>query len=225
MAHGPPTGERVADAEGASSTVCREVDSPVGVLRLVAGPRGLRAVGWARDAGPFAQHFAAARRVSAHPLLDEAARQLAQYFAGRRRTFALVCDPVGHGFARRVWQALHTIPYGTTRTYGELAAQLGAPGAARAVGLANGKNPLAIVVPCHRVVGARGQLVGFAGGLAAKATLLALEGQHGGEASLPLFARLRADREALGGPACDGTLLRGGETARCVARPDGRTLP
>lgn len=174
------------------SSVYTEIGSPVGLLRLVAGPGGLRAVLWPNDVAAPGHPLADAVCVAGHPRLDEAARQLAQYFAGERRQFALACDPVGPPFAQRVWRALCTIPYGTTRTYGELAAQLGAPGAARAVGLANGKNPLAIVVPCHRVVGSNGKLVGFAGGLAAKAALLALEARHAGTAALPLFALHRA---------------------------------
>jgi len=104
--------------------------------------------------------------------LDQAQAQLAEYFAGTRRDFDLDLDPAGTAFQLRAWKALRTIPYGRTITYGEQAAQLGGPGAARAVGAANGRNPLSIVVPCHRVVAATGALTGFAGGLDIKAWLL-----------------------------------------------------
>jgi methylated-DNA-[protein]-cysteine S-methyltransferase len=103
-------------------------------------------------------------------------RQLSEYFAGERTTFDFPLVLAGNAFERRVWEALQAIPYGTTITYGELAARLGAPGAARAVGAANGRNPIAIVVPCHRVIGARGKLTGYGGGLARKRALLAHEG-------------------------------------------------
>jgi methylated-DNA-[protein]-cysteine S-methyltransferase len=106
---------------------------------------------------------------------DEAIRQLYLYFAGRLRTFDLPLRPAGTDFQLRVWAALLDIPFGETRSYGTLAAQLGNPAAVRAVGLANGANPIAIVIPCHRVIGAAGQLTGYAGGLDVKRRLLALE--------------------------------------------------
>ena len=104
--------------------------------------------------------------------LDAAEAQLEEYFSGSRREFDLALDPVGTEFQRRAWMALRTIPYGRTISYGEQAAEMGEPGAARAVGAANGRNPLSIVVPCHRVVAASGALTGFAGGLGTKAWLL-----------------------------------------------------
>ena len=104
--------------------------------------------------------------------LDAAEAQLEEYFSGSRREFDLALDPVGTDFQRRAWMALRTIPYGRTISYGEQAAEMGEPGAARAVGAANGRNPLSIVVPCHRVVAASGALTGFAGGLGTKAWLL-----------------------------------------------------
>lgn len=110
------------------------------------------------------------------PLLAEAARQLAEHFAGERTDFDLPLAPPGTDFQRRVWDELRRIPYGTTATYGELAERLGDPRCVRAVGLANGRNPLAVVVPCHRVIGADGKLRGFAAGLDRKQRLLALEG-------------------------------------------------
>lgn len=113
-------------------------------------------------------------------VLAEAERQLTAYFAGALTEFDLPLAAQGTEFQRRVWQALCTIPYGTTASYGQIAARIGAPTASRAVGLANGRNPIAIVVPCHRVIGANGSLTGYAGGLATKQQLLALE------AGLPL---------------------------------------
>lgn len=109
------------------------------------------------------------------PLLKEAARQLEAYFRGRLRTFDLPLAPYGTEFQQRVWKALRDIPYGETRSYKEVAAALGQPQAARAVGMANNKNPIGIIIPCHRVIGASGHLVGYAGGLRAKARLLELE--------------------------------------------------
>ncbi|MEJ0005457.1 MAG: methylated-DNA--[protein]-cysteine S-methyltransferase [Steroidobacteraceae bacterium] len=99
----------------------------------------------------------------------------ANIFAGKRRTFTVKLDPAGTQFQNRVWEALRTIPFGQTRSYGELADQIGSRKAVRAVGAANGRNPLSIIVPCHRVIGANGKLTGFAGGLEVKAQLLALE--------------------------------------------------
>lgn len=112
----------------------------------------------------------------ASPLLNEAMRQLTAYFAGTLSSFDLPLAPHGTEFERAVWRALREIPYGQTRTYGQIAAQLGKPGAARAVGRACGKNPLLIVVPCHRVLGGGGRLTGFAAGLEAKRRLLETEG-------------------------------------------------
>ena len=110
-----------------------------------------------------------------HPVLLETERQLGEYFAGERRTFDVPLSFAGTDFQKRVWAALLAIPFGETRSYGEIAQQLGAPGASRAVGAANGRNPISIIAPCHRVVGSNGKLTGFAGGLDAKAFLLALE--------------------------------------------------
>jgi methylated-DNA-[protein]-cysteine S-methyltransferase len=110
-----------------------------------------------------------------HPLIDEAIRQLEEYFERRRRRFDLPLDLHGTGFQARVWKALLEIPYGETRSYGELASKLGMAGAARAVGAANGSNPVAIVVPCHRVIGSGGRLTGYGGGLDRKKFLLDLE--------------------------------------------------
>lgn len=109
-------------------------------------------------------------------LLERAAAELAEYFAGTRRAFTVPLAPAGTPFQRLVWDALREIPYGTTATYGEIAVRIGRPGAARAVGSANHHNPLSIFIPCHRVLGSGGALTGYAGGLEAKRTLLAIEG-------------------------------------------------
>jgi methylated-DNA-[protein]-cysteine S-methyltransferase len=110
-----------------------------------------------------------------HPVLKETERQLGEYFNGARKKFDLPLDFAGTAFQKSVWKALLKIPYGQTRSYGELAKQLGNAKAMRAVGAANGRNPISIVAPCHRVIGASGKLTGFAGGLQAKAFLLQLE--------------------------------------------------
>lgn len=155
------------------------VDSPLGPvlvaadaagLRHIAFQRGTRAVQpppeWQPDDGP------------ACPPLAEAVRQLHAYFAGDLRTFDLPLAPRGTPFQQRVWEALCTIPYGETISYGQLAGRIGRPTASRAVGAANGRNPLPIVVPCHRVIGSSGELTGFGGGLHLKEGLLALERTH-----------------------------------------------
>jgi methylated-DNA-[protein]-cysteine S-methyltransferase len=110
-----------------------------------------------------------------HPILLETERQLSEYFAGKRTRFAVPLEPRGSEFQKRVWSALKEIPFGKTRSYLDLAKTIGLPKASRAVGAANGKNPLSIILPCHRVVGASGALTGFAGGLETKAKLLTLE--------------------------------------------------
>lgn len=110
------------------------------------------------------------------PLLLEAKRQLEEYFAGLRASFSLPLNPQGTAFQKKVWQQLEAIPYGQTRTYGQIAAAVGQPTASRAVGGANHNNPIAIVIPCHRVIGANGKLTGYAGGLDIKEKLLRLEG-------------------------------------------------
>jgi methylated-DNA-[protein]-cysteine S-methyltransferase len=143
-----------------------KLDTPVGTLTLLAGALGLRAVLFPGEAPP------AGVVGGAHQPLAPAARQLQEYFAGERRTFELPLDPVGTPFQRRCWLALSSIPYGTTISYGEQARRLGYPRAARAVGAANARNPIPIVLPCHRVVGANGALTGYGGGLDAKRMLL-----------------------------------------------------
>jgi len=144
--------------------------SPLGELMLVAGPDGLRAVHL-----PDRHVTPGADWVEDLLGLAPAAEQLAAYFAGERREFDLPLAPPGTPFDHAVWGLLQAIPYGETRSYGELALRLGRPERVRAVGRANARNPVAIVVPCHRVVGADGALVGYAGGLERKRALLALE--------------------------------------------------
>jgi methylated-DNA-[protein]-cysteine S-methyltransferase len=117
-------------------------------------------------------------------VLAQTARQLAEYFAGKRRAFELPLAPRGSGFQERVWRALLKIKFGETRSYGEIARAIGRPSASRAVGAANGRNPIAIIVPCHRVIGANGQLTGYGGGLPIKQWLLEHERAQG-----DLFAR------------------------------------
>lgn len=148
--------------------------SPVGTLTLAAGDAGLVAILWENDR-PGRVALGPTQASDDHPVLVAACDQLAAYFAGTLTTFDLPLDPRGTPFQRAVWGALLTIPYGETRSYGAIAAQIGRPSASRAVGAANGRNPLSIVAPCHRVVGSTGALTGFAGGLAAKERLLALE--------------------------------------------------
>jgi len=145
--------------------------SPVGVLTLVASARGLVAVLWEND-DPDRVRLDAMIEAPEHPALVMAQAQLRAYFAGDRRSFDLPLDFHGTDFQKSVWAALLTIPFGETRSYGAIAAQIGRPTASRAVGAANGRNPISIIAPCHRVIGASGKLTGFAGGLEAKAYLL-----------------------------------------------------
>lgn len=149
--------------------------SPVGTLTLLASADGLAAVLWP-DEDPQRVRLRSVGENREHPVLLEAEKQLGEYFAGRRKTFTVSLDFVGTEFQKKVWGALLTIPYGQTRSYGELAQQIGQPTASRAVGAANGKNPISIITPCHRVLGSDGTLTGFAGGMEAKALLLKLEG-------------------------------------------------
>jgi methylated-DNA-[protein]-cysteine S-methyltransferase len=150
-----------------------EIDSPVGPLLLVGTAHALTRMHF--QAGPHALRPAKDWTPAATPFVQVQA-QLMEYFCGERRTFHLPLAPEGTPFQVRVWQALSAIPYGETLSYGELARRLGLSGGARAVGLANGANPLPIIVPCHRVIGADGTLTGFGGGLHVKRALLALEG-------------------------------------------------
>ena len=163
------------------ATTFARFTSPVGELVLTASDTGLTGIyfptsrhgpppveraDWVEDDG----------RGPASAILARARRQLEEYFAGTRMTFDVPLEPTGTPFEQRVWEALRAIPYGTTASYGVLARQLGDPHATRAVGAANGRNPIPIIVPCHRVVGARGELTGFGGGIDRKRWLLEHEG-------------------------------------------------
>ncbi|KFN44883.1 methylated-DNA--[protein]-cysteine S-methyltransferase [Arenimonas oryziterrae] len=158
-----------------------QFDTPIGLLTIAGEPQALRHVlfpsnrhdigdrsGWKRDGAP----------------LRAAREQLLAYFEGERRQFDLPLDPVGTPFQRRVWTVLAEIPFGATWSYGDVARRLGEPKAVRAVGAANGRNPLPILLPCHRVIGADGSLTGFGGGLPIKQFLLAHEGVGTPQASL-----------------------------------------
>jgi methylated-DNA-[protein]-cysteine S-methyltransferase len=155
-----------------SRLVQRTLPSPLGPLRLVADDLALVGI-YFPEHRPAPAH--AGDDVARHPVLDLAARELDEYFAGRRRRFSLPLDPRGTAFQQEVWRALAAIEFGARRSYADLARQIGQPTAVRAVGAANGRNPLSIVLPCHRVVASDGALTGYAGGLAAKQWLLAHE--------------------------------------------------
>ncbi len=192
-------------------TYWHQMESPVGPLLLAGDGAHLELV-----------HFQSTRhtRSGLHPRLPEPGwiaeprpfaaviAQLDEYFAGKRRTFDLPLAPRGTAFQRAVWQALTLIPYGETISYGELARRIGKPRASRAVGLANAANPLPIIVPCHRVIGADGSLTGFGGGLGIKGKLLALEREAAGDASR------KGSRVQLELLACRGAAPRYVETAR-----------
>ena len=157
----------------------REIESPIGKLRLAASDAGLVRIalpidtqsfsGWLRKALPDAES------VTDLPALESGARELGEYFEGSRRSFSVPLDPRGTPFQQAVWQALLAIPYGETRSYGAIARAVTRPGASRAVGLANGANPLPLVIPCHRVIESSGRLGGYGGGLEAKRWLLGFE--------------------------------------------------
>ncbi|MDL2401610.1 methylated-DNA--[protein]-cysteine S-methyltransferase [Rhizobium mayense] len=157
--------------------VYKIANSPVGRLKLVASHEGLAAILWDIDR-PNRVPLNIVAADESHPVLIETERQLREYFVGERKVFDLPLDFAGTEFQRKVWQALLTIPFGETRSYAEIAAQIGAPKAIRAVGAANGRNPISIIAPCHRVIGSAGDLRGFAGGLERKTYLLGFEGSE-----------------------------------------------
>ncbi len=150
------------------------MESPVGTLTIVASDTGLRAVLWPVERDGRVT-FDEAVEAGDHHIIDDTISQLTEYFDRTRTTFSLPLDPVGTAFQRAVWDALAAIPFGETMAYGEVAAELDKPDASRAVGSATGRNPISIVVPCHRLVASSGKLTGFAGGLEAKRWLLAHE--------------------------------------------------
>ena len=159
------------------SYVYKMLPTPVGELMLIASDNGLAGVLWENERP--AARLGTLQPSAYHPLLLETERQLNAYFAKELRSFSLPLDFVGTDFQKRVWAALRTIPFGETRSYAEIARQIGNPSAVRAVGAANGRNPISIITPCHRVIGSNGTLTGFAGGLKAKAFLLAMESGEG----------------------------------------------
>lgn len=181
-----------------STQYCHVMDSPVGLLRLTHDREGLTGIAFHGEASARSGPWRALERSRWRAdvgLFDAVICQLQQYFDGERRSFDLPLAAQGTAFQHSVWRELQRIPYGQTISYGELARRIGKPRACRAVGLANGANPLPIIVPCHRVIGADGSLTGFGGGLPIKRQLLALErsvamrqGLHSGAAMpLPLY--------------------------------------
>ncbi|CAN7569566.1 methylated-DNA--[protein]-cysteine S-methyltransferase [Paraburkholderia terricola] len=164
------------------------MDSPVGQLKLVASGERLTAILWENDK-PNRVRVGAMIEANDRPILIDTERQLNEYFAGTRRKFDLALDFQGTDFQKKVWEALLTIPFGQTRSYTEIALQVGNLNAVRAVGAANGRNPISIIAPCHRVIGASGELTGFAGGLSNKMLLLSLEA---GQTSLEAAANAEA---------------------------------
>ena len=157
----------------------REIESKIGVLRIAVTPRGLARLALPRSGKGFRgwidRYIPDARTVDWLPAIDKVCTEVEEYFAGRRLEFTLPLDLRGTPFQRSVWEKLLEIPFGEVRTYGEIARQIEKPGATRPVGAASGANPVAIVVPCHRVIGARGALGGYGGGLPTKRELLAFE--------------------------------------------------
>ena len=161
-------------SKGPKTYVYKFMKSPVGELKLVASDKGLAAILW-EDDSPKRVRLNIMGEDRDHSVLVETERQLTEYFAGKRKTFTVPLDFAGTDFQKSVWRALLKIPFGQTRSYGEIAKSLGNAKAMRAVGAANGKNPISIIAPCHRVIGSTGKLTGFAGGLDVKAQLLNLE--------------------------------------------------
>jgi methylated-DNA-[protein]-cysteine S-methyltransferase len=152
----------------------KTLESPVGKLTLVATNNGLAAILWEND-DPKRVRLTPLVENKTHPILLTTELELKEYFEGTRTSFSVKLDPVGTKFQNKVWRELSEIPFGETRSYGEIAKCIGNANAVRAVGAANGKNPISIIVPCHRVIGASGKLTGFAGGLKIKEQLLMLE--------------------------------------------------
>ena len=165
-------------------TSYHDFDTPIGILRLVGNQRHLERVDLPNTAARQPDAAWREKRSALPAALGAAKRQLVEYFDGTRRDFDLPLAPHGTAFQCRVWEALRRISYGETISYGELARRIGKPTASRAVGAANGRNPLAIVVPCHRVIGADGTLTGYGGGLPVKQALLSLERRVAGKATL-----------------------------------------
>jgi methylated-DNA-[protein]-cysteine S-methyltransferase len=158
-----------------AGSVFARIESPVGALTLFASQAGLHAVLWDHEVQSCRPNTAGFAEDPHHPILKEAGRQLGEYFAGSRTRFELALAPRGTEFQQLIWRLLREIPYGQTLSYGDLAARSGDRNRSRAVGLANSRNPISIIIPCHRVIGRSGALTGFGGGLPSKAFLLDLE--------------------------------------------------
>jgi len=172
--------------------------TPVGDLTLIASDQGLRAILWPKESARRAGIANRPRRGPGHRILKQTAAQLDEYFAGTRRSFDIPLDLEGTRFQVAAWRALASIPFGGTTSYGQQAAALGIPTAARALGAANRANPVCIVLPCHRVIGADGSLTGYGGGLWRKQWLLDHERAHaGGRGQLPLDVVPRAIEKAV----------------------------
>lgn len=167
----------------------KDIKSPLGLLRLIANDFSLKAVLWEADTKTKVRTLESVPKDD-HPILMETEKQLSEYFLGRIKSFNLPIEPVGTDFQKKVWGRLMEIPYGETKSYMELAKMIEQPKAVRAVGGANAKNPLAIIIPCHRVIGANGALTGFSGTVSTKQVLLSLEAKvnlgHASQTSLPL---------------------------------------
>lgn len=171
---------RIARCVRSANTVAimlyeKTITSPVGKLQLVASDKGLRYVGFEDSDGRYAALDEETSESKTHPVLLKTEAQLGEYFSGRRESFDIPLELKGSVFQIKAWRALGKIPYGQTRSYGEQAKIMGDANKARAVGMANNRNPICIILPCHRVIGANGSLVGYAGGLKRKQWLLALE--------------------------------------------------
>ncbi len=165
-----------------------EFESPQGPMLITATPKGLAGVYFKGQKHlPKKREW---RRDTRHPVLRQARRELAEYFAGRRKRFAVALDPDGTPFQRSVWKTIAKVGFGRTVSYAELAKRAGHPGSARAAGAATGRNPIGIIVPCHRIVGSDGSLTGYAGGLQRKRALLALEGADGDRTAMARPARV-----------------------------------
>ena len=166
---------------GTTSLVQTELESPVGTLQLIASDAGIRALLWPMDGTRVRTGLTELVDAADHPVLRETKQQLEYYFEGTLTKFDLPLDPVGTEFQLDAWRALSNIGYGKTASYAEQALKIGRPKAVRAVGAANGKNPISIIVPCHRVIGSNGSLTGFAAGVDAKRWLLDHERRVAGE--------------------------------------------
>ncbi len=158
------------------NSVQYKISSPIGPLYLVASAKGLQGIYWSKQTVKLLKSFGRAR--PQEKILQDASVQLTEYFAGRRKSFDIPFDLQGTPFQRKVWQELSRIPFGQTLSYKDVAQRINHPKAMRAVGSANGKNPLCVIIPCHRVVAADGSIGGYAGGIAVKRRLLGWEGKH-----------------------------------------------